>query len=92
MKCDIGHIALSFITDNLKIHALPIAMQSTEFITRFNYIYIKTDNKKKERNRVDKYRSKYKEKIRGFRGYASELLPLNLNRCTCKMARNQTYP
>ena len=21
-----------------------------------------------------------------------ELVPLNLNRCTCKMARNQTYP
>ena len=30
------------------------------------------DNKKKERNRVDKYRSKYKKKKRGFHGYKSE--------------------
>ena len=29
-------------------------------------------NKKKERNRVDKYRSKYKKKRRGFRGYKPE--------------------
>ena len=45
------------------------------------------DNKKKERNRVDKYRSKYKKKRRGFHGYKAEKV-LNLNRCTCKMARN----
>ena len=30
------------------------------------------DNKKKKRNRVDKYRSKYKKKRRGFRGYKAE--------------------
>ena len=30
------------------------------------------DNKKKERNRVDKYRSKYKKKRRGFHGYKAE--------------------
>ena len=30
------------------------------------------DNKKKERNRVDKYRSKYRTKRRGFHGYKSE--------------------
>ena len=30
------------------------------------------DNKKKERNRVDKYRSKCKKKRRGFHGYKSE--------------------
>ena len=30
VKCDIGHIALLFITDNLKIQeALPIAIQSS---------------------------------------------------------------
>ena len=30
------------------------------------------DNKKKERNRVDKYRSEYKKKRRGFHGYKPE--------------------
>ena len=30
------------------------------------------DNKKKERNRVDKYRSKYKKKRRWFHGYKPE--------------------
>ena len=30
------------------------------------------DNKKKERNRVDKYRSKYKKNRRGFHGYKPE--------------------
>ena len=30
------------------------------------------DNKKKERNRVDKYRSKCKKKRRGFHGYKPE--------------------
>ena len=30
------------------------------------------DNKKKERNRVNKYRSKYKKKRRGFHGYKPE--------------------
>ena len=30
------------------------------------------DNKKKYRNRVDKYRSKYKKKRRGFHGYKPE--------------------
>ena len=38
----------------------------------FYYIYTKIDNKQKERNRVDKYRSKYKKKGRGFHGYKSE--------------------
>ena len=48
------------------------------------------DNKMKERNCVDKYRSKCKTTRRRFHGYKAELqlLPLNLNRCTCKMARN----
>ena len=75
MKCDIGHIALLFITDNLKIHEsttylLPI--QSTKLITSFYYIYTKMDNKMKERNCVDKYRSKCKKKRRGFHGYKAE--------------------
>ena len=30
------------------------------------------DTKQKERNRVDKYRSKYKKKRRGFHGYKPE--------------------
>ena len=30
------------------------------------------DNKRKERNRVDQYRSKYKKKRRGFHGYKPE--------------------
>ena len=30
------------------------------------------DNKKKERNRVDKYRAKHKKKRRGFHGYKPE--------------------
>ena len=30
------------------------------------------DNKKKERNRVDKYRNKYKKKRKGFHGYKPE--------------------
>ena len=30
------------------------------------------DNKKKERNRVDKYRNKYKKKRRRFHGYKAE--------------------
>ena len=49
------------------------------------------DNKMKERNCVDKYRSKYKKKRWGFMDLKQrtlQLLPLNLNRCTCKMARN----
>ena len=65
MKCDIGHIALLFITDNLKIH-------STKFITSFYYIYTKMDNKMKKRNCVDKYRSKCKKKRRGSHGYKAE--------------------
>ena len=86
-----GHIASSFITDNLKIHertTLPYSVQS------FYYIYTKLDNKKKERNRVDKCRSKYKKKRRGFMDIHQRklLLPLNLNRCTCKMVVNHTSP
>ena len=43
------------------------------------------------RNCVDKYRSKRKKNRRGFMDIKQrmlQLLPLNLNRCTCKMARN----
>ena len=53
-------------------YQLPIAIQSAKFITSFYYIYTKMDNKKKERNRLDKYRSKYKKKRRGFHGYKPE--------------------
>ena len=54
------------------IHHLFIAKQSTKFITSFYYIYTKMDNKMKERNCVDKYRSKCKKKRRGFHGYKAE--------------------
>ena len=50
----------------------PIAIQSTKFITSFYYIYTKMDNKTKETNHVDKYRSKYKRKRRRFHGYKPE--------------------
>ena len=55
-------------------NALPIAilLQSTKFITSFDYIYTKMDNKKKKRNRVDKYRSKYKKMRRRFHAYKPE--------------------
>ena len=52
--------------------ALPIAIQSTKFITSFYYIYTKMDNKMKERNCVDKYRSKCKTTRRRFHGYKAE--------------------
>ena len=52
--------------------ALPIAMQSAKFITSFYYIYTKMDNKMKERNCADKYRSKCKKRRRGFHGYKVE--------------------
>ena len=53
-------------------NALPVAIQSTKFVTSFSYIYTKIDNKKKGRNRVDKYRNKYKKKRRGFHGCEPE--------------------
>ena len=73
MKCDIGHIALLFIIDDLKIHEstaylLPYRVQ---YITSYYYIYTKMDNKAKERNCVDKYRSKCKKR-KGFHGYKTE--------------------
>ena len=60
-------------SENTQTHyQLRIAIQSAKFITSFYYIYTKMDNKKKERNRVDKYGSKYKKKKRGFHGYKPE--------------------
>ena len=39
------------------------------------------DNKKKERNRVDKYRSKYKKKRRGYHGYKPEKVITTTTQC-----------
>ena len=73
MKCDIGHIALLFIDDNLKTHEKHL-LPYTEYkvITIFYYIYTKMDSKMKERNCVDKYRSKCKKKRWGFHGYKAD--------------------
>ena len=73
MKCDIGHIALPSITENQKIHERTTYCHTEYKVNnKFYYIYTKIHNKKKERNRVDKYRSKYKKKRRGLHGYKSE--------------------
>ena len=68
MKCDIGHIA-----DNLKIQERTTYFHREYIVyNNFSYIYTKMDNKKKERNLVDKYRSKLQEKEKGFHGYKAE--------------------
>ena len=63
--CFVIHHRLS---ENTRKHYL----QSTKFITSFYYIYTKMVNKMKERNCVDKCRSKCKKKRRGFHGYKVE--------------------
>ena len=68
VKYDIGHTALSFITDNLKTHERTTIAYYYR-VQSFYYIYTKMDNKKKERNRVEKYRSKEEK---GFHGYKPE--------------------
>ena len=67
----IGHIALLFITDNLKTHESTYCHTEYKFITIIYYIYTKMDNKMKERNCVDKYRSKCKKRW-DFHGYKTE--------------------
>ena len=49
------------------------------------------DNKMKDRNCVDKYRSKRKITRRRFHGYKAEKVTTTTtqsDRCACKMARN----
>ena len=72
MNCDIGHIALSFITDNLKIHQRTTYCHTEYKVYNKFLLYLfqdgQKDTKRKERNRVDKY----KKKRRGFHGYNPE--------------------
>ena len=46
------------------------------------------DNKMKEKNFVDKYRSKCKKKRWGFHGYKAENVTDTTTQSECKMARN----
>ena len=71
MKCNIGHIALSFIADNLKIHErTDYCHQSTKFITSCYYIFIPRWITKRKREIV--WINTGVKKRRGFHGYKAE--------------------
>ena len=85
MKCDIGHIA-----DNLKLHERTTHCNTEEFITIF-LIFIPRWITERKREIVwinTGVNTRSREGCFMDINQRLQLLPLNLNRCTCKMARN----
>ena len=84
---------------NLKIHERTTYCHTITEYKVYNkfLLYLYQDGLQKEREIVwiNTGANKSKEEDGGFMDINQrklELLPLNLNRCTRKMARNQTYP
>ena len=76
-------------SENTRTHYLLSYYYRLQSLEQVFILFISRWITKRKRNRVGKYRSK--EENGGFMDINQrklELLPLNLNRCTCKMARN----